>query len=116
MLAEQMQRRHIDLIDVGALLAIHLDVDEQVVHHRGDAVVLEALVGHDMAPVAGRVADREQDRLAGALGLGEGFRPPWPPVDRIVLMLEQIRAGFAREAIWVQRGGGHGGFLAEPAG
>jgi hypothetical protein len=32
------------------------------------------------------------------------------------LMLEQIRAGFAREAISVQRGGGHGSFLAEPAG
>ena len=32
-LAEVMQRRHVDLIDVGTLLAIHFDVDEEVVHH-----------------------------------------------------------------------------------
>src|SRR6516164_7709951 len=30
-LAQVMQRRHVDLIDVGALLAVDLDVDEQFV-------------------------------------------------------------------------------------
>ena len=30
------------------------------VHHRGDVGVLEALVGHHVAPVAGRVADRQR--------------------------------------------------------
>ena len=59
-----MQRRHVDLVDVGPLLAVDLDVDEQLVHHARGGVVLEALVRHDVAPVAGRVADREQDRLA----------------------------------------------------
>ena len=68
-LAHQVQRRHVDLVDVGPLLAIDLDVDEQLVHHRRGGVVLEALVRHHVAPVAGGVADREQDRLVGALGL-----------------------------------------------
>ena len=34
LLAQQMQRVHVDLVDVGPLLAIDLDVDEQLVHHR----------------------------------------------------------------------------------
>ena len=64
LLAEMMQRRHVDLIDVGPLLAIDFDVDEQLIHHRRGVVVLEALVRHHVAPVAGRIADREQDRLS----------------------------------------------------
>ena len=63
LLAEQMQRVHVDLVDVGPLLAVDLDVDEQLVHHARRRLVLEALVRHHVAPVAGRVADREQDRL-----------------------------------------------------
>ena len=95
-----MQRRHVDLVDVGPLLAVDLDVDEQLVHHRRGGFVLEALVRHDVAPVAGRIADREQDRLAGALGLRQRIGPPRPPSDRIVLVLQQVRTGFARQAIF----------------
>ena len=66
LLAEQMQRVHVDLVDVGPLLAVDLDADEQLVHHARRRLVLEALVRHHMAPVAGRVSDREQDRLVRA--------------------------------------------------
>jgi len=38
----------VDLVEVGPLLAIDLDVDEEPVHHLGDARVLEALVRHDV--------------------------------------------------------------------
>ena len=62
-LREHLVRALVDLVEVGPLLAVDLDVDEQAVHHRGDRRVLEALVRHDVAPVARRVADREQDRL-----------------------------------------------------
>ena len=103
MLAHQVQRRHIDLVDVGPLFAIDLDVDEQVVHHRGGGVVLKALVRHHMAPVAGGIADREQDRLVGAFGLRQRGRVPGPPVDRIVLMLQEIRRSFLRQAVLVSR-------------
>ena len=34
LLAQMMQRRHVDLVDVGPLLAVDFDVDEQLVHHR----------------------------------------------------------------------------------
>ena len=44
--------------------------------------VLEALVRHDVAPVARRVADRDEDRLVEALGLGERLLAPRPPLDR----------------------------------
>ena len=66
---------------------------------RGRGRVLEALVRHHVAPVAGGVADREQDRLVGALGLGERLRPPRPPVDGVVLVLQQVGAGLAGEAV-----------------
>jgi len=108
-LAHEMQRRHVDLVDVGPLLAVDLDVDEQRIHHLGGGVVLEALVRHHVAPVAGRVADREQDRLVGALRLGERLRPPRPPVDRIVLVLQEIRRGLLREAVFGSGAGGGGG-------
>ena len=107
LLAQIVQRAHVDGVDVGALLAVDLDVDEEVVHLRGDGRILEALVRHDVAPVAGRVADREQDRPAAALGLGQRLGAPGPPVHGVVLVLQQIGAGLAGEAVFGGRGGGH---------
>ena len=52
---------HVDAVQVGALFAIDLDADEQVVHELGRRLVLERLVLHDVAPVAGGVADGEED-------------------------------------------------------
>ena len=66
---------HVDLVDVGPLLAVDLDVDEEAVHERGDLVVLERLALHDVAPVAGRVADREQHRLVLAAGRSKASSP-----------------------------------------
>ena len=53
LLAQRMQRVHVDLVDVGPFLAVDLDVDEELVHHHGSGGIFEALVRHDMAPVAG---------------------------------------------------------------
>ena len=53
----------IDLVEVRPLFAIHLDVDERLVHDRRNLGVLERLVRHHVAPVARRIADRQQDRL-----------------------------------------------------
>ena len=102
LLAQQMQRAHVDLVDVGTLLAVDLDVDEQLVHHPRRRLVLEALVRHDVAPVTGGVADRKQDRLAGFFRFIKRLRPPLPPVHRIVLVLEQIRRCRAGKAIAVR--------------
>ena len=102
LLAQMMQRRHVDLIDVGPLLTVDLDVDEQLVHHPRGGVVLETFVRHHVAPVTGGIADREKNRLVGALGFCQRLRPPGPPVDRVALVLEKIRAGLARQAIWTR--------------
>ena len=98
-LAEQCQRVLIDLVEVRPLLAIDLDVDELVVHLGRDLRVLEALVGHHVAPVAGGVADRQQDRLVLRARRRERRLVPGLPIDRIVPVLEQIGAGRLAEAV-----------------
>ena len=72
LLAHHRQGLLVDGVEVGPLLAVDLDVDEQPVHHGRRRGVLEALVRHDVAPVAGGVADREQDRPV--LGPRQGQR------------------------------------------
>jgi hypothetical protein len=89
----------VDRVDVGALLAVDLDVDEALVHERRDDRVLEGLVLHHVAPVAGGVADREQDRPVLRAGAGEGLRAPCVPVDRVVRVLAKVRAGGLGESI-----------------
>ena len=57
-LPHHAQRRLVNGVDVGTFLAVDLDIDEMLVHQPGDGLVLEAFVGHDMAPVTGGIADR----------------------------------------------------------
>jgi hypothetical protein len=93
-LGQQLVRGLVDLVEIGTLLAVDLDVDEQPVHHRRHLGVLETVVRHHVAPVAGRIADRQQDRLGLAARLFQGFLAPRVPVDRVVGVLQQIGAGF----------------------
>ena len=90
---------HVEVVDVGPLLAIHLDVDERIVQQTGDLFILKRLVRHHVAPVAGRIADRQEDRLVFGFSLFEGFLAPGPPVDRIVLVLLQIGTFFKLKAV-----------------
>ena len=90
---------HVDGVDVRPLLAVDLDVDEQVVHHRRHLGVLEALVGHHVAPVAGRVAHREQDRRSSSAARVERLGAPRVPVDRVVAVLAQVRRGLVGEPV-----------------
>ena len=55
---------HVDFVQVGALLPVHFDVHEVTVHHAGDVCIFERLPLHDVAPMAGRVANAEEDWLA----------------------------------------------------
>src|SRR5437763_16572966 len=52
-----------------------------------------------MAPVAGRVSDLQHDRLFLRPGPGEGLVAPRIPVDRVVLVLAEIRAGLVGESV-----------------
>ena len=53
----------VNVVEVRALFAIHLDVDEMLIHHRRDLGILERFMRHDMAPVAGGITDGKQDGL-----------------------------------------------------
>src|SRR5438046_1310434 len=52
-----------------------------------------------MAPVAGGVADRKEDRLALVPGTLESLRAPRIPVHRVVGVLEKVGAGLIGEAV-----------------
>ena len=93
-LTEKRQGGLVDGVDVGTLLAIDLDVDEELVHQRRGFGILETFMGHDMTPVTGGVADRKHDRFLGPLGELERARPPRLPVDGVALVLQEVRAGF----------------------
>ena len=99
LLAHEGERALVDGVEVGAFFAVQLDVDEELVHQRCRLIVLEALVGHDVAPVAGGIADREQDGLVGRLRLGQRVRSPRAPVHRIVAVLQEIGAGFGAQKV-----------------
>ena len=90
---------HVDRVEVGPLLAIELDADEQLVHQARGLGVLERLALHHVAPVAGRVPDREEDRLVLLARAREGDVAPRVPVDRVVLVLEEVRGGLACELV-----------------
>ena len=98
-LAEQGERVLVQLIEIRPLFPIHLDVDEVLVHQGGDRGILEALVRHDVAPMARRVADRQEDRLVAGSRLGERGGIPRLPVHRIGAVLQQVGAGRLGEAV-----------------
>jgi hypothetical protein len=93
-LCQQLMRGLIDLVNIRALFAIDLDVDEQLVHECGRWRVLEGFVRHYVAPVASGITDRQQDRLARLACHPECLIAPRIPVNRVVGMLEQVRARF----------------------
>ena len=90
---------HVDVVEVGTLLAVDLDAHELGVHACRDLGVLERLVRHHVAPVAGRVADGEEDRPILRPRPVEGLRTPRIPVDGVLRVLEQVRARLARQSV-----------------
>ncbi len=96
---QHLLRKLINLVQVGTFLSIDFDVDEQFVHQLRGASVFEGLVRHHMAPVAGRVADRQKNGLVFLLGACQRRFAPGIPIDRILRVLQQVRAGLLGEVI-----------------
>ena len=96
---QRLRGIHVDRIDVRPFFAVDLDADEVRVHLCRRGGVLERFVGHDVTPVTRRIADRQQDRDAAGARLVERRRRPRPPVDRIVLVLQQVRARLTRQPV-----------------
>ena len=87
---QRLHRSHVDVIDVGALLAVNLDRNEMLVHDGRGLFILKALALHHVAPVAGGIADAEEDGLVLGARRFERLRPPRIPVNRVVSVLKQI--------------------------
>ena len=66
-------------------------------------LVLETLGGEHVAPVAGGITDAEVDGFALLERPREGLLAPRIPVDRILRMLAQIRAGLAAQPVGIFR-------------
>ena len=89
-------------VHIRALLPVDFDRDKIPVDRLRHRLVLKGLMGHDVAPVAGGVADAEEHRLV-LLPCGlECLAPPGPPVHGIFPVLEQIRGLFKLQPV------GHG--------
>ena len=56
-----------------------------------------------MAPVAGRIADRQEDWFILRPRLGERGRPPWEPIHGIVRMLAEVWTGLVDQPISRER-------------
>ena len=98
----QLVRGLVDLVDVRALFPVDLDVDVEGVHQPGGGLVLKRLVRHDVAPVAGGVADGQQDGLVLIPRPLKRSLVPGQPVHRVVGVLQQVGTGFVGELV------GHG--------
>ena len=90
---------HVDAVYVGALFAIDFDIDEVLVHKTGGDRVFKTLVGHDMAPVTGGIANGQKNGLVAVPGLLKRLFTPSHPVYWIVLVLKEIGAGFLTEPV-----------------
>jgi hypothetical protein len=85
-----LHERHVNLVHVGPFLAVHLDADEVLVEELRRRLVLERLVCHHMAPMAGRVADAQEDRLVLLARLFKSLLAPRMPVHGVVLVLQKV--------------------------
>ena len=90
---------HVYAVHIRALLAVDLDGDIGFVQDLGHACVLKGLVRHDVAPVAGGIADGEEDGLVLPPRLLERLLPPGEPVHGVFRVLSQIRGFFVYQSI-----------------
>jgi hypothetical protein len=90
---------HVHRVDVRPLFAIDLDRDIMAVQEARDFFVLEGLALHDVAPVTGRIADRQEYRATEPRRFGKGLVAPGKPVHRIVRMLQQVGAALQQQPV-----------------
>ena len=96
---QHLHRIHIDFINIRPFFPVNLDIDEQLIHQRGNVFVLKGLVRHNVAPVARRIANAQQNRFVFSLGFGKSLCAPRVPVHRVVGMLEQVGARLRRQTV-----------------
>src|SRR5262245_6540172 len=96
---EHLHHMLVDLVEVWALLTVDLDIHKMPIHDLGDGFGLEGFALHHMAPMAGGVANAEQNGFVLRLGLRQSFLTPGVPIHRIMGMLEEVRARLMNQAV-----------------
>ena len=96
---QRLGGRHVDRVEVGPLLTVHLDRDEPPGQIGRRRRVLEALVRHHVAPVARGVPDGDEDGLVLVAGQVQGLVPPGEPLDGVVGVLAEIRARLVGQVV-----------------
>ena len=81
---------HVNLVHIRALLAVQLDADEMFPEIGADFVILERFTFHDVTPMAGRVADAQEDGFVFRARPGERLVAPREPIHGIVRVLQEI--------------------------
>src|SRR5207302_8576641 len=76
-----------------------LDADEVLVEECRDVVLLEDFPLHDVAPVARRVADGEEDRLVLGARARQRLWAPGIPIHRVVNVLAQVEGALSDEVV-----------------
>ena len=79
---------HVNTVQVRSFFPVHFDIDKMLVHHPGGVWVFEGFMFHDMAPVAGCVANAQKDRFIFLARFLQRFISPGVPVHRVIGMLE----------------------------
>ncbi len=95
----QLNGLHVNVVNVGSFLPVHLDVDKVRIHLRGGLLVGECLTFHDMAPMASAVTNGDDDQPRLSLCPIPRGGTPWHPVDRVVLMLPEVGRPRPRQCI-----------------
>jgi len=95
----RLHRVHVDRIEIGPLLSVNLDGHEVTVHLRGRRFVLEGLTFHDVAPMARRVANRQEDRFGLGAGARQRLLAPGIPIDRVVGVLQEVGTCLLGQAV-----------------
>ena len=98
---QRLAGRHIYPVHVRPLLPVHLDGDKPPVQYPGHLLILKGLPSHDVAPVAGGVADGQKDRLVLNDGGVKSLLPPAVPVDGVFRVLEQVGGFFVFQSVFL---------------
>src|SRR6516225_4125495 len=101
LLCKSLHCLHIDVVYIGALFAVYFNGDKMLIHEASDVFILKGFVLHDMTPVAGGVADTEQDGFVLLLRFLQRFFAPWIPIHGVVRVLKQVRTCLVDEAVGV---------------
>ena len=72
-----------------------------LIHEVGNLFILEGFALHHMAPVAGRIANAQQNGPIEFLRLLQRLFPPGIPIHRVMCVLEQVGAGLMNEPVGV---------------